>query len=104
MPSTERPLTILLVDDDTTLLDVLGRVLKRDGHTVVQGIGVAEALDMADRHAPDLALVDLSLPDGDGVGLADRLRERHPDLPLILMTAYPIRVREDPAIGAGSSG
>ena len=98
MPSTEHPLTILLVDDDTTLLDVIGRVLKRDGHTVVQGNDVAEALEMADRHVPDLALVDLSLPDGDGVSLADRLHERYPELPLILMTAYPIRVREDPGI------
>jgi CheY-like chemotaxis protein len=98
MPATERPLTILVVDDDTTLLGVLVRVLKRDGHVVVQGNSVGEALEMADRHTPDLAVVDLSLPDGDGVVLADRLRERHPGLPLILMTAYPIRIREDPAI------
>ncbi len=100
MPSTEHPLTILVVDDDPTLLDVLGRVLKRDGHTVVQGNSVAEALQLADRYTPDLMLVDLSLPDGDGVALADHLRERHPDLPLILMTAYPIRIREDPEIAS----
>ncbi len=100
MPATEQPLTILVVDDDTTLVDVLSRVLKRDGHTVVQGNGVAEALELADAHTPDLALIDLSLPDGDGVSLADRLRERHPNLPLILMTAYPIRAREDPAIAS----
>jgi CheY-like chemotaxis protein/multidrug efflux pump subunit AcrA (membrane-fusion protein) len=98
MPSTERRPTILVVDDDTTLLDVLGRVLKREGLTVVHGAGVAEALEVADSHTPDLALLDLSLPDGDGVSLAGRLHERHPDLPLILMTAYPIRLREDPTI------
>ena len=92
--------TILLVDDDNVLRDVLGRVLTRDGYTVVPAAGVAEALELAGEHTLSLALVDLSLPDGDGVGLADSLRERQADLPLILMTAYPIRLREDPEIGS----
>ena len=88
------------MDDDTTLLGVLGRILKRDGHTVVPASGVAEALELANTSTPDLALIDLSLPDGDGVQLADGLRERYPALPLILMTAYPIRIREDPEIAS----
>jgi len=92
--------TILLVDDDNVLRDVLGRVLTRDGYNVVPAAGVAEALELAGEHTLSLALVDLSLPDGDGVGLADSLRERQADLPLILMTAYPIRLREDPEIGS----
>ncbi len=92
--------TILLVDDDNVLRDVLGRVLTRDGYTVVPAAGVAEALELAGEHTLSLALVDLSLPDGDGVGLADSLRERQVGLPLILMTAYPIRLREDPEIGS----
>ena len=92
--------TILLVDDDNVLRDVLGRVLTRDGYNVVPAAGVAEALELAGEHTFSLALVDLSLPDGDGVGLAESLRERQAELPLILMTAYPIRLREDPEIGS----
>ena len=100
MTPTKNPLTILAVDDDATLLGVLSRILKRDGHTVVPASGVAEALELANTSTPDLALIDLSLPDGDGVQLADGLRERYPALPLILMTAYPIRIREDPEIAS----
>ena len=100
MAPTDTPPTILLVDDDNVLRDVLGRVLTRDGYSVVPAAGVAEALDLAREHTLSLALLDLSLPDGDGVGLADSLRERQADLPLILMTAYPIRLREDPEIGS----
>ncbi len=92
--------TILLVDDDNVLREVLGRVLTRDGYNVLPAAGVAEALELAGEHTLSLALVDLSLPDGDGVGLADSLRERQAELPQILMTAYPIRLREDPEIGS----
>src|SRR5262249_40355051 len=46
---------------------------------------------------PRLALLDLCLPDGDGVQLADALMTQHPGLPLILMTAYPLRLRENRA-------
>lgn len=100
MTSTDQPATILLVDDDNVLRDVLSRVLTRDGYTVVPAAGVAEALDAAKEHTLSLALVDLSLPDGDGVSLADSLHKHQADLPLILMTAYPIRLREDPEIGS----
>jgi CheY-like chemotaxis protein len=41
-------------------------------------------------------LIDLCLPDGDGLELARQLRRQHPDLTLILMTAYPLRLREHP--------
>ena len=73
MAPTDAPPTILLVDDDNVLREVLGRVLTRDGYTVVPAAGVAEALDLAKEHTLSLALVDLSLPDGDGVGSAGRL-------------------------------
>jgi len=96
MPARASSATILVVDDDEVLLQVLSRVLGREGHTIVTAASVAQALDAAQRHSPDLALLDLSLPDGDGVDLGEKLRARHAGLPMILMTAYPLRLREYP--------
>src|SRR5260370_8607056 len=57
---------------------------------------VAQALQEAGQHRLRLGLLDLCLPDGDGVELADSLRTQHADVPLILMTAYPLRLQEHP--------
>jgi cobalt-zinc-cadmium efflux system membrane fusion protein len=96
MPSRASPATILVVDDDELLLQVLSRVLQHEGHTILTAASVAQALDAAQRHPPDLALLDLSLPDGDGVDLGEKLRASHAGLPMILMTAYPLRLRDYP--------
>jgi cobalt-zinc-cadmium efflux system membrane fusion protein len=100
MPSSPQAPTILVVDDDEVLGSVLRRVLTREGRTLVQAANAAEALDLADQHPPQLALLDLCLPDGDGVELAKDLRAKHTDLPLILMTAYPMRLREHPELAS----
>jgi CheY-like chemotaxis protein len=93
MQTVRRPLKILVVEDDGVLLQVLSRVLTHDGHDVLRATTVAEALRQADS-APGVALLDLSLPDGDGVELARTLHHRYPGLPLILMTAHSNRLRE----------
>lgn len=91
--------SILVVDDDDVLSRVLGRVLTRDRHQVWRAGSAGQALWMARQYRPQLALLDLCLPDGDGIELANRLRAEHPDLVLILMTAYPLRLREHPELG-----
>jgi cobalt-zinc-cadmium efflux system membrane fusion protein len=93
MQTTARRRKILLVDDDEVLLQVLSRVLAKVGYEVVRTTTVADALQQADC-APDVGLIDLSLPDGDGMDLARALHKRLPGLPLILMTAYPTRLRD----------
>jgi two-component system response regulator RegA len=89
---------ILVIDDDEVLGKVLSRVLERPGVTVCRATTVDEALQVAQLCRPRLALLDLCLPDGDGLQLARRLRTERPDLALILMTAYPLRLHEEPAI------
>src|SRR5438445_8938790 len=89
---------ILVVDDDEVLGQVLSRVLTREGRTIISANSVGQALDLARRHKPRLALLDLCLPDGDGMELARKLQEEYPQIPLILMTAYPVRLREHPEL------
>ncbi len=93
--------TILLVDDDAVLSQVLRRVLARQGYAVVEAGSVADALALARQRRPQLGLVDLCLPDGDGVELARRLKGEIGPLPLILMTAYPLRLRDEPELAHG---
>ncbi|HWG44303.1 MAG TPA: response regulator [Gemmataceae bacterium] len=93
--------TILLVDDDEVLSQVLRRVLTRDGYTVVEAGSVAQALERAREQPPSLGLVDLRLPDGDGVELAQKLQQQIGSFPLILMTAYPLRLRDQPELARG---
>jgi cobalt-zinc-cadmium efflux system membrane fusion protein len=90
--------TVLVVDDDEVLLQVFSRVLARAGYDVLPAGTVAEALQKAES-APDLGLLDLALPDGNGVDLAHSLHTLTPRLPLVLMTAYPPRLAEHPELG-----
>jgi cobalt-zinc-cadmium efflux system membrane fusion protein len=92
---------ILLVDDDTVLSQVLRRVLSRQGYAVIEAGSAAAALEMARQHRPRLALIDLCLPDGDGVELARRLEQEIGRMSLVLMTAYPLRLRDEPELAAG---
>jgi cobalt-zinc-cadmium efflux system membrane fusion protein len=90
--------TILVVEDDATVIRVLSRVLNRMGYLVLEASTAARALRQAEAERPDLALLDLRLPDGDGVELAAALDARHPGLPVILMTGCPLRLRERPEL------
>jgi cobalt-zinc-cadmium efflux system membrane fusion protein len=93
--------TILLVDDDTVLSQVLRRVLTRQGYNILEAASVGDALRLAREHRPSLGLIDLCLPDGDGVELARKLEKEIGPLPLILMTAYPLRLRDQPELAQG---
>jgi CheY-like chemotaxis protein len=94
----ENKMTILVVDDDEVVGRVLSRVLTQQGHLVWQAQTARQAVSRARERSPRLALLDLCLPDADGLELARQLRQEHPDLILILMTAYPLRLREHPEL------
>jgi cobalt-zinc-cadmium efflux system membrane fusion protein len=90
--------TILVVDDDAAVRQVLSRVLTRDGHMVLEAGDAARALALAEGHQLDLAILDLCLTDGDATSLAERLHARWSGLPLILITGYPLRLHESPEL------
>jgi DNA-binding response OmpR family regulator len=86
---------ILLVDDDEVLGRVLQRILTREGYLVLHAATLGQAIQLDRDQRPRLGLLDLCLPDGDGIQLADILLAQHPGLPLILMTAYPVRLQDN---------
>ncbi len=71
------PLSLLLVDDHQSTLEVLERLLTRAGHRVTTAISVASALQLADRDRFDAVISDLGLPDGTGFELMEKLRAAH---------------------------
>jgi CheY-like chemotaxis protein/predicted kinase len=81
---------VLLIDDDLDFSFTLREMLEQAGCDVVVANGGAEALAWADQSstAPDVVLLDYSMPDWTGLDLAPPLRERWPDAEIVLLTAY----------------
>ncbi|RMF81233.1 MAG: response regulator [Nitrospirae bacterium] len=79
---------ILVVDDEELIRWSLEQILGSDGHRVALAASGAEALARAAEAAPDLCLLDLKLPDADGLELLPRLLEVAPRMQVIVMTAY----------------
>jgi DNA-binding response OmpR family regulator len=82
----ERMATVLVVDDESIVRDVVGRYLERDGHTIVQAADGETARKLLEREQPALVVLDVMLPGLDGLALMRWIRS-HSDLPVILLTA-----------------
>jgi len=81
-------MNILLVDDDEMVLQTIGDFLTRRGHRVRAAADGSEALRLMDGEPPDLVLSDIQMPGMDGIAFLKAVRERFPDLPVILTTGY----------------
>jgi two-component system response regulator RegX3 len=77
---------VLVVEDERSILAPFVRALERGGFEPVVAVTAAEALALARALAPDVILLDLSLPDGDGRDVCRELR-RESDVPIIMLTA-----------------
>lgn len=81
--------TILLVEDDSRIQMAMGIRLKSMGYEVVSAVDAVYAMDQAVKSRPDVVLLDINLPGGDGFLVAERLRKRleTADIPIIFITA-----------------
>ncbi len=77
---------ILVVDDDPDIVDIICYSLRKDGHKVITGHDGQEALDLARKHHPDLAILDVMMPKENGFEVCRRLRQES-SMPVILLTA-----------------
>ena len=81
------PMRALVVDDEESLADLVGMSLRYEGWDVKTAHSVAEAMNHAKTFAPDIAVLDIMLPDGDGLSLMKSLRSVHSGLPVLFLTA-----------------
>lgn len=92
---------ILVVDDEPQILRALRVVLRDAGFEVVPAETAAEALDLAAVRPPQAAIVDLMLPDMDGIELTRRLREWS-EMPILVLSAVGEEEQKVRALGAGA--
>ena len=77
----------LVVDDEESLADLVAMALRYEGWQVKTAHNVADAIAAHKEFSPDIAVLDIMLPDGDGLGLLKKLREKDPALPVLFLTA-----------------
>ncbi|MBV9175085.1 MAG: response regulator [Chloroflexi bacterium] len=80
---------VLVADDDPVSRRILSHIIGRSGHEVVSAENGRQALDRLAEHAADLLILDLSMPEVDGLTVLREARadERYRDLPIIMLTA-----------------
>jgi two-component system response regulator PilR (NtrC family) len=81
-------MNVLVVDDEEVLQDVLGMLLRKEGFRPIAARTGEEALVMHEREPIDLVLLDLMLPGMSGMDVLRQLRQRDPDLVVIVITAF----------------
>jgi putative two-component system response regulator len=79
---------VLVVDDEPHITGLLTRMLTHDGHEVLSAETVAAAKDVIETRAPDIIILDVMLPDSDGITLCQRLKQNDATrlIPVVLMT------------------
>lgn len=99
-PAPPRP-RVLVVDDEPQIVRALKVVLREAGFEAIGAETAAEALDLAAVHPPEAAIVDLVLPDGDGVEVTHRLREWS-EMPILVLSAIGDEEQKVKALEAGA--
>ena len=95
--------TVLLVEDDARL-QILGRkVLERHGYQVVLADNGRSAVALAGEQV-NLVLMDVSLPEMDGLAATRLIKAAHPDLPIVALTAHAMSGDRERSLSAGCDG
>ncbi len=87
MEASERPVRVLVIEDDQEIAQVLQRSLRMEGYDVKLTGDGSQALDDTQAFLPDLIVLDLGLPGMDGIEIARKLREDEDDTPILILTA-----------------
>lgn len=82
----ETPIDILLVDDEREFAETLAARLEVRGHRVRVAFGGASALEAIDEQAPDVLVLDVLMPDVDGIAVLREVKIREPLVEVILLT------------------
>jgi two-component system response regulator AtoC len=86
LPDVRR--TVLVVDDEAEIRTLLTELLKGEGYEVRTAQSGASALEEIGKRIPDLVMMDVKLPDQDGLAVLKQLKREHPELEVIVMTAF----------------
>ena len=99
-PGASLTRTVLVVDDDPKAVDVIAAFLPTPAYAVLRAYGGEDAIALAQRVKPDIILLDLSMPETNGIDVVDALY-RNPDtadIPIVVVTASPISTEHRAAL------
>jgi CheY-like chemotaxis protein len=95
--------SVLVVDDEQNFVSLLDWFLTKRGYDVRTARNGHEALKLVENAQSDLALIDIRMGPVDGLSLLDEMKQRMPDIRVIMMTAYPTNDSRRYAFGKGAS-
>lgn len=79
---------LLIVDDQFGIRILLNEVFQKEGYQTFQAANGFQALDIVDKHSPELVLLDMKIPGMDGIEILKRMKAKDKDIQVIIMTAY----------------
>ncbi len=79
---------LLIVDDQYGIRILLNEVFQKEGYQTFQAANGYQALDIVEKHSPDLVLLDMKIPGMDGIEILKRLKAIDSSIQVIIMTAY----------------
>lgn len=97
---------ILVIEDNETNIYLIGFILKKNGHEVIEARSGEEGLELAVKEKPDLILMDIQLPGIDGLETTKRIRKLEADkkTPIIALTSYAMTGDREKSLAAGCTG
>ncbi len=98
--------SILLVDDDLDLINILERILKEEGYQVTKAYDGDSALALLKKHKPDLIILDIMMPNVDGYTTCSIIKsnEATKEIPVIILTALNNKLNKELANEVGADG
>lgn len=96
--------SVLVIDDDKTIRRTITEILQAEGFNIQVAKDGGEALEKSQREHYDVALVDIRLPDIDGIKLLKMLKRDNPEIKEIVVTGYPSLQNAVEAVNEGADG
>ncbi len=105
MPPTEQPTSVLVVDDEKVVRDIIHRYLTKKGYDVLTTRNGREALLLGSQGVFDVILLDVNMPDMNGLEVLHQLKTKYPNAVVVMLTgvADPESVIESTAMGMGAT-
>ncbi|MDR0939502.1 MAG: response regulator transcription factor [Mediterranea sp.] len=105
-PTDNHSIRVAMVDDHRVVIDSLAEIIaKADGIVVTaRAYNLADCRKLLDTAPPDVLLLDVSLPDGNGIDICHEIRERYPDVRILMLTSYAERNVIGRALDGGAHG
>jgi DNA-binding response OmpR family regulator len=103
MPTPAPKRKVLIVDDEAAVRTMMQRYISLSGYEVIQAANAAEGLKILESTPPDLILLDISLPDIDGLSVLRTLHEKYEKLPVIMLAGPTDIPKAHTALNCGAS-